>query len=142
MLAYRKDEVLGKPFSGFIHPLDRARAIRFYARQSKDRTPATYFELRCVASDGQIHWLGENVQLLFDDKGQMASSHAIARDITKRKEAEQALARQAAQDSLTGLANRTRFKERVSRCIQQSHREPDYIFGVLFLDLDRFKVIK
>ena len=42
---------------------------------------------------------------------------------------------------MTGLANRIRFAERVSRCIQQSHREPDYIFGVLFPDLDRFKVI-
>ena len=44
-------------------------------------------------------------------------------------------------DPLTGLANRILFTDRLSRCIEQRRRDPEFLFGVLFLDLDRFKII-
>jgi diguanylate cyclase (GGDEF)-like protein/PAS domain S-box-containing protein len=66
---------------------------------------------------------------------------ANVRDITERRKAEEALARQAAHDSLTGLANRTLFIGRLTGCIERNQLDSRYVFGVLFLDLDRFKVI-
>lgn len=47
----------------------------------------------------------------------------------------------ATKDSLTGLTNRTVFSERLKQCMEESRRDPGRMFGVLFLDLDHFKVI-
>jgi len=62
-------------------------------------------------------------------------------DITARKQAEEQLRHQAAHDALTGLPNRATFLDHVRRAIARNQRHPDYQFAVLFLDLDRFKVI-
>lgn len=47
----------------------------------------------------------------------------------------------ASHDALTNLPNRAFFLDRLHTCIERSHQCPDYLFAVLFLDLDRFKVI-
>ncbi len=65
----------------------------------------------------------------------------IVHDITKRKQIEKQLLHNAFHDSLTGLANRALFMERLEHAIQLSKRRENYLFAVLFLDLDRFKVI-
>ncbi len=65
----------------------------------------------------------------------------IIHDITKRKQIEDQLLHNALHDSLTGLANRALFMERLDHTIQLKKRQEDYTFAVLFLDLDRFKVI-
>ncbi|MCW5876029.1 MAG: EAL domain-containing protein [Anaerolineales bacterium] len=65
---------------------------------------------------------------------------SIARDITQRKLAEEELQRLANYDSLTGVANRFLFIDRVSQAIQAARRE-GAMLAVLFLDLDGFKAI-
>jgi|GEM_PF-1082552 len=66
---------------------------------------------------------------------------STAFDVTQRKEAESQLRRNAFYDGLTGLPNRALFLEHLKHTLQKSQRENDYLFAVLFLDLDRFKVI-
>jgi predicted signal transduction protein with EAL and GGDEF domain len=51
------------------------------------------------------------------------------------------LVHDARHDLLTQLPNRARFLERLSQCMQQAKRSTDYKFAVLFLDIDRFKVV-
>ena len=58
-------------------------------------------------------------------------------DITERALYQERLTRQAFHDTLTGLANRARFQERLEQALQQR----DHTVGLLFIDLDRFKVI-
>ncbi len=53
----------------------------------------------------------------------------------------EALETQARTDSLTGLPNRAAFRRRLTECIERAHSNESYHFIVLFLDLDRFKVI-
>ncbi len=66
----------------------------------------------------------------------------VARDITEKKRVEERLAHDAFHDSLTGLANRALFVERLSVAVAR-HRagRGQYEFAALFLDLDRFKVV-
>ncbi|MDF5738541.1 MULTISPECIES: GGDEF domain-containing response regulator [unclassified Nostoc] len=66
---------------------------------------------------------------------------SIARNITALKVAQAQLIHDAFHDVLTGLPNRALFIERVERALMSAKRRVDYIFAVLFLDLDRFKVI-
>jgi diguanylate cyclase (GGDEF)-like protein/PAS domain S-box-containing protein len=63
------------------------------------------------------------------------------RDITERKRAEEKLAYTALHDPLTNLPNRVLFMDRLSHAMERAKRHKKYMFAVLFLDLDRFKVV-
>jgi PAS domain S-box-containing protein len=63
------------------------------------------------------------------------------RDVTERHLAAERMAYQATHDALTGLPNRAMFHDRVGRSLERARRDGGYHFAVLFLDLDRFKVI-
>lgn len=62
-------------------------------------------------------------------------------EVTERKRAESQLLHLASHDALTGLPNRTLFMNSLRNAIDYSKRHSDYLFAVLFLDLDRFKFI-
>lgn len=62
-------------------------------------------------------------------------------EVTERKIAEARLIHDAFHDSLTGLPNRALFMERLERAIERAKRLKNYLFAVLFLDLDRFKLV-
>ncbi|MBU7582901.1 MAG: PAS domain S-box protein [Nostoc sp. TH1S01] len=66
---------------------------------------------------------------------------STAFDVTSRKQTELQLWQNAFYDGLTGLPNRALFVEHLKHALQQTKRHKDYLFAVLFLDLDRFKVI-
>ncbi|MBC2900018.1 EAL domain-containing protein [Streptomyces cupreus] len=62
------------------------------------------------------------------------------RDVTEQRKLERELTHQAFHDSLTGLANRVLFQERVNHALTQAQREGTVV-GVLFVDVDDFKVV-
>lgn len=66
---------------------------------------------------------------------------AFARDISSHRRAVERLLHDALHDALTGLPNRTIFKDRLEGAIRRAQRHQDYLYAVLFLDLDRFKVV-
>jgi len=63
------------------------------------------------------------------------------RDVTQRKAAERQLLHDAFHDALTFLPNRSRFTELLRRSISRARLDSSYSFAMLFLDLDRFKVV-
>jgi diguanylate cyclase (GGDEF)-like protein/PAS domain S-box-containing protein len=71
----------------------------------------------------------------------MGVVHLFADDITARRAVEDQLRHDALHDALTGLPNRHLFMERLARAVLQEKRRAGYLFAVLFLDLDRFKVV-
>lgn len=67
--------------------------------------------------------------------------HIYARDITERKRLEEQLRHDAFHDSLTGLANRALFLDRLQQAVARRKTDQQAIFTVLFLDLDGFKLV-
>src|SRR5258708_4014893 len=63
------------------------------------------------------------------------------RDVTARKTAEMRLVHDAFHDALTSLPHRSLFTDLLSRSIGRARRKTEYAFGLLFLDIDRFKVV-
>jgi diguanylate cyclase (GGDEF)-like protein len=65
----------------------------------------------------------------------------LSEQIAVRQRIEERLKHEALHDSLTGLPNRAYLRDHLLRCIARLQRDPEYRFAVLFMDLDRFKVI-
>jgi diguanylate cyclase (GGDEF)-like protein/PAS domain S-box-containing protein len=76
-----------------------------------------------------------------DGKGHITGAVVIFRDVTEQRSNAKKLHRHAFYDDLTNLPNRAWFRERVTDAVGRLKRQPDYLFAVLLLDLDRFKVI-
>lgn len=89
---------------------------------------------------GEVYpeWL--SITAIRDDAGDVLEYVAVFSDITKRKQDEEQIRRQANYDALTGLPNRTLFFDRLSRSVIAARRERGMV-ALLFIDLDRFKVV-
>jgi two-component system, cell cycle sensor histidine kinase and response regulator CckA len=90
VMKYDEQELIGRHFLSLIRPDHRAEAGAFYAQQMVEAKPSTYFEFPAVARDGTQIWLGQHVQLVYE-RGAISAVHAIARDISRQKEAEERL---------------------------------------------------
>jgi diguanylate cyclase (GGDEF)-like protein len=84
---------------------------------------------------------GEDLGALADLADGAASEIALRHELEVRLGVERRLRHDTLHDSLTSLPNRTLFLERLGHAIARARRRKDYLFAVLFLDLDRFKVV-
>ncbi|MBC6432025.1 diguanylate cyclase [Nostoc sp. HG1] len=94
-----------------------------------------------ITKDGKEIAIGDNVAPIRDQNGNITGAVLVFQDITKRKQTEAQLMRNAFYDGLTELPNRVLFLDRLRQTIERSKRRNDYYFAVLFLDLDGFKEI-
>jgi diguanylate cyclase (GGDEF)-like protein/PAS domain S-box-containing protein len=83
-----------------------------------------------------LEWL--RIDTIYDDMGNVRQRVATFSDITKAKQADELVWKQANFDSLTGLPNRNMFHDRLQLAIKQVHRN-GLPMALLFLDLDQFK---
>jgi diguanylate cyclase (GGDEF)-like protein/PAS domain S-box-containing protein len=97
-------------------------------------------ERRYVRPDGTIVWVSSHVRLVRDEWGVPQYFLAQLGDITARKLMEQELAYQALHDSLTGLPNRALLTDRLVHALGATRRHDSQVV-VMFLDVDRFKVV-
>ncbi len=86
-------------------------------------------------------WVTAVERLLRDKQGHRQGSMIVCRDISDHKRAEEKLLHDAFHDQLTGLPNRTLLLRQLDQSIARSRQFPGYQFAVIFLDLDRFKLI-
>ncbi len=101
----------------------------------------------CGPSEAELlHADGRRVPVLLS--GMLVGSHdgsqhlwSIAQDLSKVKHMERRLRNEARTDRLTGLPNRLMLMERMQECMARAAAEPAHGFAVLFLDIDRFKLI-
>jgi len=99
------------------------------------------FESQARMRDGSIIWISENARKVVDSSGRIMFYEGFVEDITLRKEAEGRLMHQAFHDPLTSLPNRLLFLDHLRMAMERARRRPEFHFAVLYMDLDRFKVI-
>ena len=97
-------------------------------------------EYRMVHEDGSVRWVLEQAYPIDDEQGEPWLIQGVIFDITERKLAEEQVAFLAYHDKLTGLPNRALFEEMLEAAIARARRH-DLGVGVLYLDLDNFKLV-
>lgn len=98
-------------------------------------------EYRILRPDREIRWVSDRRYLIYDHDGKVVRIDGIIRDITDHKRAQDQLVHDALHDALTSLPNRNLFMDRVEQAIKYGNRHSQYMFAVMFIDLDRFKMI-
>jgi len=139
VLGYDAGNLEGAKLTGLIHPDDRANLLQFIAGAGRDDDRPALAEFRILHHDD--FWLNVETlrtNLLHDEN--VSGIVLNTRDISERKAFEEQLQHQAFHDSVTNLANRALFRDRVQHALERQSRDAQPI-SVLFMDLDDFKTI-
>lgn len=143
MLGYADDEIGTTPdeWLGRVRPEDRNELELAIAAHLQGASPHLEHEHRLGRKDGQTCWVLCRGLAVRDAAGRATRVAGSMTDITERKLADERLARDALHDPLTGLPNRALFTGLLKRTMARTRRSEQRRYAVLFLDLDRFKVV-
>ena len=139
VLGFPADDRIGRSAFASIHPDDLGWGEQLLKDVVASPGVMVAGEFRIMHADGSWRWIEAVGKNLFDDPA-VGGIVVNYRDITSRKTLEEELRHQAFHDSLTGLANRALFVDRLEHALSLSHRSPRPL-AVLFVDLDDFKTI-
>ena len=144
IMGYEEKELIGRHYLTLYRPDMREEAMKFFGRQFVKGIPNTYSEYPFIVKDGRELWLGQNIQLIFQD-GKVIAFQAVARDITECKQAEKMLRDSEKRyrelsivDDLTQLYNSRHFYVQLKSETERSNRYEQPL-TLLLLDLDNFK---
>ncbi len=144
MLGYSEPE-LGDArgeWLGRVHPDDRAAVTQALEAHMSGASHHFEHEHRIQHRDGTYRWVLSRGMAVRDAHGRATRVVGSQTDVTDRKQAEQRLQHDALHDALTGLPNRVLFLDRLDQAIRRAQRaHPSTAAAVLFLDLDRFKLV-
>jgi diguanylate cyclase (GGDEF)-like protein/PAS domain S-box-containing protein len=138
VLGFDAEELIGVKFAELLHADERG-AIEAAVNAASRAAGNCTLELRMRRRDGTWCRLEAVVSNLLTDpsvRGLVVTGH----DVTQRRELEEQLSHQAFHDSLTTLANRALFLDRVSNALERSRRTFLRV-AVLFIDIDDFKTV-
>jgi diguanylate cyclase (GGDEF)-like protein/PAS domain S-box-containing protein len=155
LLGYHPSELIGKHYSELVHEVDierahyvlndgrmefvRSRGVELRLKSKRDEYHARIFSIELVLMDlGNV--VGGDAAGVDPEQRKLMGTYCVARDITERKRADEQIAYQAYHDILTDLPNRALFNDRLGLALLQARRNQN-LLAVLFIDLDRFKVV-
>jgi diguanylate cyclase (GGDEF)-like protein/PAS domain S-box-containing protein len=143
MLGYADDEigVLPEEWLGRVHADDRPEIEARIAAHISGHNSHFEHEFRIQHYDGEYRWILTRGMAVRNASGfayRMAGSQT---DITSNKKATEQLVHNAFHDALTDLPNRSLFTDRLQHLINTSARRGKKRYAVLFLDMDRFKIV-
>lgn len=143
MLGFEETEISQNPdeWLNRIHPEDALRVNQEIAMYVEGLSAQFRSEHRMLHKNGRYLWVLSQGIAVRDAAGKAIRLVGSQADIAERKRAEEQLLHDALHDALTGLPNRVLFMDRLGHAIQLAKRRENYFFAVLFIDLDRFKVI-
>jgi diguanylate cyclase (GGDEF)-like protein/PAS domain S-box-containing protein len=140
ILGRGESELLASSMLELCHVDDRDQCREQVRRLFTGVTQSAQLEQRFVHHDGHPVWVSVSASLVRDVHDQPMYLVCQVEDIGERRASGEALAHQAVHDPLTGLPNRLQFVERLGRELARAEQRRGRV-AVLFLDLDRFKVV-
>ncbi|WP_298617295.1 EAL domain-containing protein, partial [uncultured Thermosynechococcus sp.] len=124
-----------------VHPEDLERLRQCMKEHLLGTHPHFECEFRIKHADGSYRWMRSRGKALRDEKGQPYRMAGSMTDVTQYHLIQEQILHDALHDAMTGLPNRVLFMDRLTQAITRCVRRPNSLFAVLFLDVDRFKVI-
>jgi diguanylate cyclase (GGDEF)-like protein/PAS domain S-box-containing protein len=147
LLGYDAEELKGSTWEKILHPgeNERAHALDAHLSAAAKRGEITTHkditvELSLRNNLDQIIWTETATRVFFDIHGEYSGAQGSSRNITERKQAEEAIRQLAFNDPLTHLPNRRLLSDRIKQAMAGCSRHRQYC-AVLFLDIDNFKYV-
>ncbi|PYR51620.1 MAG: diguanylate cyclase [Acidobacteria bacterium] len=143
MLGLPVNNVMGRPEDWFkrVHPEDLAALHAALEAHVVGETAHFQHEHRVRHEDGTYRWMLCRGVAVCRADGRATRISGAQTDVTERVSAQEQLRHAALHDTLTALPNRALFIELLGQVLDRRKRHPEQRFAVLFLDIDRFKVV-
>ena len=143
--GYEPEEVMKQALSASfsstsLHPAMNLLSEMKALAQSEDEDFQQTLQLEMERKDGTTVWTETTFSFVRDKKKQLIGILGVSRDITERKLAQERIHYLATHDALTDLPNRMMFSQLLNQAIKSAKRHRRQ-FAILFIDLDRFKII-
>ncbi len=141
MFGYAKNK-FNKNWKKTIHPDDLNDVINWRKELQSEKKidqPASV-KYRIICGDGETRWVENHMSPVEDLFGQIQQYIGLLVDITEQKDIEKKIEYLAYHDTLTGLPNRNIFNEYINKTLSRGKRK-GIGMALLYLDLDRFKII-
>ncbi len=139
MSGYRREELIGQSADLLFD--EEGRGFVRETNSKRQRGISGQYEIRLKRQSGEMIWVLIGGAPVINAYGVITGTMGVFTDINERKIAEKQLLHDAFHDGLTGLANRTLFMDHLQQTIKRGKRKIPKSYAVLFLDLDRFKII-
>ncbi|KYG98144.1 diguanylate cyclase [Bradyrhizobium sp. DOA1] len=138
VVGWRANQLMGTPALAGINPEDLTQVQAIVdAMKRGEKEEARLVYRNSHRENGEV-WLESTMRVTRKDNGRVDGVVAISRDITEHKKLETRLEALAIEDSLTGLANRRRFDERLKEEWARAYRDRSSL-ALLMIDVDHFK---
>jgi diguanylate cyclase (GGDEF)-like protein/PAS domain S-box-containing protein len=141
LLGRDPTEMVGREVRELMRSEDATSTVAHLARILGGHEQAHQVEVRFHRPDRSEVWTVLSIARIRDPESEAWQLAFQVQDITARKRAEEQLVHDAFHDSLTGLPNRALFLDHLKLALDRARRTPQRQFAVLFLDLDRFKLV-
>jgi diguanylate cyclase (GGDEF)-like protein/PAS domain S-box-containing protein len=141
LLGYSQAELQNKSFRTIIHPDDLGHTLVKMQELLEGIIKSFQLEHRYINQEKEIIWVLSSASLVRGEDGKPKHMVFQVQNISDRKQAEEQIHYAAFHDALTGLPNRTLISDRMSIAVERAKKSSDYKFAILFIDLDRFKIV-
>jgi diguanylate cyclase (GGDEF)-like protein/PAS domain S-box-containing protein len=141
ILGYTEEEFLTRDFQSMLFTEDLGNTLIKIHQLLSGKAPTCQMEQRYVHKDGHTVWASWSVSKTSESTSDQPNLIFQIQDITDKKLAEEKLQYEATHDALTNLPNRAHFMTKLAAALAAAQKNPGYKVSVLFIDLDRFKVV-
>ena len=141
ILGYTEEEFLASNFQSILFPEDLGVTLMKIRDLLSGRLMTCQMEQRYRHKGKKTVWVSWSVSAAVHAKSEQPNLIFQIQDITDKKSAEDQLQYEAKHDALTNLPNRAFFMSRLEQALSKARENPHHQVSVLFIDLDRFKVV-